>query len=183
MLELNFQPFPVLQTERLVLRQVREEDAPEVFRMRADPEMMRYIPRPVATSILDAIKVIRIMEQSLAKNDSINWAMTLKGESRLIGTIGYVRLSKEDHRGEVGYMMDPSQHGKGLMNEALQAVLQYGFEQMGFHTIEGVIDPGNTASEKLLIKNGFVKEGHFRQNALFEGRWLDSVHYTLFADS
>jgi [ribosomal protein S5]-alanine N-acetyltransferase len=182
MLELNFTPFPVLETERLLLREVKLDDVDEMYRMRTDPEMMRYIPRPLAKSNEDVEKIIRMMSQGIAKNESINWAITSKGEDKLIGVIGYVRISKESHRGEIGYMLDSLHHGKGIMNEALQTILSYGLEMLKFHTIEGVIDPGNIASEKLLLKNGFVKEAHFRENLLFEGKWLDAVHYTLFSD-
>ncbi len=122
-----------------------------------------------------------MINRSVAKNESINWAITIKGNPELIGIIGFVRISKEGHRGEVGYMLDEAHHQKGIMHEALVAVLKYGFNEMGFHTIEGVIDPGNTASEKLLLKNGFIKEAYFRENLLFEDKWMDSVHYTLFS--
>jgi ribosomal-protein-alanine N-acetyltransferase len=180
MLELNFNPFPVLETERLILREVRLEDATELFRMRSNPRTMQYIPRPVAKTKSDATKLIRTMKRGIAKNEGINWTITFKQDPKLIGIIGYYRISKESYRGEVGYILAEEHHGKGIMNEALEVVLKHGFEKMGFHTIEGVIDPGNIASEKLLLKNGFVKEGHFRENLLYEGQWLDSVHYTLF---
>jgi ribosomal-protein-alanine N-acetyltransferase len=179
--EINFNPFPVLYTERLILRQVHEDDADDLFRMRSDREIMRFIPRPLATKREDALTLIRTMNYEGAKNNSINWAMSFKDQQGLIGIIGYPRVSKEGRRGEIGYLLDKAHQGKGIMHEALVAVLSYGFLQAGFHTIEAVIDPDNIASEKLLLKNGFVKEAHFRENLYFEGRWLDSVHYTLFS--
>jgi len=65
----------------------------------------------------------------------------------------------------------------GIIGEAMGSVLQYGFEEMKLHSIDAVIDPANKASENVLIKAGFQKEAHFRENCLFEGKWLDSVHY------
>jgi ribosomal-protein-alanine N-acetyltransferase len=180
MLELNFSPFPNLQTERLFLRQVQLTDVNEVFRMRSNPETMKYIPRPIAKTKTDATKVIRMINRAIAKNEGINWAITYREQPELIGIIGYHRISKEGHRGEVGYMLDPAHHRKGIMQEALKAVLDYGIHELKFHTIEGVIDPGNEASEKLLQRNGFEKEAHFRENLFWDGKWLDAVHYTLF---
>jgi ribosomal-protein-alanine N-acetyltransferase len=67
------------------------------------------------------------------------------------------------------------------MKEALTAVINYGFTQLKLHSIEAVIDPNNTASENVLLRNGFIKEAHFRENFLHKGEFLDSVHYALFA--
>jgi ribosomal-protein-alanine N-acetyltransferase len=180
MLNFNFSPFPVLETDRLILRQLTLDDAKDMLRMRSKPETMRYIPRPVMQTIDEALALIQLMNDRIAANDNINWAVTLKGEDKMIGFIGYPRISKEDHRGEIGYLLDPDYHRRGITFEALAPIFKYGFEVMGFHTIEAVIDPGNTASENLLIKYGFAKEAHFRENLLFDNRWLDSVHYTLF---
>jgi len=180
MLELQFNPFPILSTERLILRQLNFDDAEEVFYLRSDPSIMRYIPRPKAKSKIDASQVIQTMAQGISNSTSINWGITLKEQTKILGIIGFVRLSKEDHRAEVGYMLNPAYHQRAIMHEALEKVLDYGFNQAGFHTIEAVIDPDNLASEKLLLKNGFVKEAHFRENVYFEGQYLDSVHYTLF---
>jgi ribosomal-protein-alanine N-acetyltransferase len=180
MLDLEFSPFPILHTQRLTLRQVQIEDTNEVFMMRSDPDIMKYIPRPIARSKADAAKAIRVMNRSLAKAESINWAITYKGEPTLIGIIGFVRLSKQDHRGEIGYTLDKAHHRKGIIGEAIKIVIAYGFDKLKFHTIEGVIDPDNSASEKLLVRNGFTKEAHFRENVYHDGKWFDSVHYTLF---
>lgn len=180
MVEVQTNPFPVILTERLVLRQISNDDVQAVFDMRSDPTTMQYIPRPVALTLEDAMATIRVMELAQQKKESINWAITFAGDNRLLGIIGYPRMDKEHRRGEIGYMLHRDFHRQGIMNEAIAPIIEHGFNKMGFHTIEGVIDPDNIASENLLLKNGFVKEAHFRENTLFEGRWLDSVHYVIF---
>lgn len=97
-----------------------------------------------------------------------------------MGVFGYYRLHPDYFRAELGYMLHPDYQGKGLMQEALQAIINFGFTELNLHTIEAVIDPANIASEKILQKLGFIKEAHFRENVFFDGRFLDSVHYTLF---
>lgn len=179
MLQFNFTPFPVLETENLILRQISPDDDHEVFEIRSNPETMRYIPRPLAETIEDAQKFILECNSSIEKNDFINWAIAKKEDNKLIGMIGFFRIQHENFRGEVGYILNPNFHGKGIMKEAIDKALKYGFENLHFHSIEAVIDPRNSASERILQKTGFTKEAHFKENFLYNGEFLDSVIYSL----
>ncbi|XZF12552.1 GNAT family N-acetyltransferase [Chitinophagaceae bacterium MMS25-I14] len=183
MLELNFSPFPVIDTGRLTLRRLKEEDKDDLFILRSDKNIMQFIPRPLAQTSDDVAALIRMINEGTDRNETINWAMVDKANDTVIGTIGYVRMQPEDYRAEVGYMLHPGYQGKGIMQEALAAVLDYGFITLKLHSVLAVIDPGNTASEKLLIRNGFIKEGHFKENCFFEGKFLDSVYYSLHSKS
>jgi ribosomal-protein-alanine N-acetyltransferase len=181
MLNVNFDPFPNLSTERLVLRQLRYEDEDDLFVLRCNETLMRFIPRPLAISVEDAYLLIQNLNQSIRANELITWAITLKNDNRVIGTIGFVKINKQDYRAEVGYLLHHDFHGTGLMQEALVAVLNYGFQTLKLHSIEAIVDPDNTASAKLLERNGFKKEGHFKENKYYNGRFLDSVYYGRFA--
>lgn len=181
MMEVHFTPFPVLETERLVLRKLADTDAADMFVMRSDKELMQYIPRPVAQTEADALDLIRMMNGHIDSDEMINWGIELKASGRIMGTICFIRMSKENYRSEVGYLLHRDLHGKGYIQEALDAVLAYGFNVMKLHTVSAVIDPGNIASEKLLQRNGFVKEAHFREDCYWNGTFLDSVHYGLLA--
>ncbi len=105
MLNINLHPFPVLATERLVLRQMNEMDAGELFALRSNKNTMEFLDRPLAESNEDALLLIRKINQSLANNDGITWAVTLKNNPALIGTIGFWRIMKEHYRAEIGYML------------------------------------------------------------------------------
>ena len=179
MLQFNFAPFPVLETKNLILRQISPKDDHEVFALRSNPETMKFIPRPLAETIEDAQKFITDCNASIEKNDLINWAITSKKEDQLIGMIGFFRLQPENFRGELGYILNPNFHGKGIMKEALDKALQFGFRTLNFHSIEAVIDPRNTASEKLLVKANFKKEAHFKENFFYNNEFLDTVIYSL----
>ncbi len=177
MLTFDFSHFPILETDRLLLRKLADTDVQEVFEMRSDPKSMQYIPRPLAKSLEDARNHISMINGAIDKNEGINWAVTLKGEDKLIGIVGFYRTSFDDYRSEIGYMISQDQYGKGIVTEVVAKLVQYGFEKLGFNSIEAIIDPENIASERVLQKNGFTKEAHFRENLLYDGKFLDSVHY------
>ncbi|MBL7889364.1 MAG: GNAT family N-acetyltransferase [Bacteroidia bacterium] len=179
MLHFKFDPFPNLETSRLLLRRINESDMDDLFLMRSNPEIMRYIPRPIAQKKEDVMELISRVNDGILKNESINWAIALKETNQLIGTIGYVRSKPEDHRAEVGYMLNSAFHCKGFTFEALEKVIEYGFENMNLHSIEAIIDPRNIASEKLLLKCNFNKEAHLKENVFWNNEYSDSVIYSL----
>ena len=179
MLTINFTPFPNLETERLLLRRVNNNDIKEVLALRSNPETMKYIPRPLVKNDDEALEHIAMIETKIENNEGINWAITLKDNPKLIGVIGHYRIKPEHYRSEIGYMILPEFNGKGIVTEAVQEVVKYGFEAMQLHSIEAVIDPDNIASAKVLEKNNFVKEAHLKENEFYDGRFYDSVIYSL----
>lgn len=179
MLTINFTPFPNLETERLQLRRVAKEDVNEIFELRSNEQTMKYIPRPLAKTKEDALGHIAMIDEKIENNEGINWAITLKNSPKLIGIIGHYRIKPEHYRAEMGYMLLPEYHGKGIITEAIKEVIKYGFEIMKLHSIEAIIDPENFASAKVLQKNGFVKEAHLKENEFYEGRFLDTVIYSI----
>jgi ribosomal-protein-alanine N-acetyltransferase len=179
MLTINFTPFPILETERLVLRRVNENDANEIFALRSNPETMKYIPRPLVKSIDDALEHIAMIDAKIESNEGINWAITYKDNPKLIGIIGHYRIKPEHFRAEVGYMLLPEYHGKGIISEAIKEAVNYGFNEMKLHSIEAIIDPENFGSARVLEKNNFVKEAHLKENEFYEGRFLDTVIYSI----
>ena len=179
MLQTNFADFPVINTERLLLRQIVPADAAAMLFMRSDETVMQYIDRPRAVTQEDALKFIDSMQEDILNGNSICWGISLNNSATLIGYIGYWRMQKEHFRSEIGYALHPGHQGKGLMQEAVQAVLHYGFETMKLHSVEANINPGNNASRNLLLKAGFVKEAYFRENYFYNGKFLDSEIYSL----
>ena len=179
MLIINFSPFPNLETERLLLRRVNSNDVKEIFALRSNPETMKYIPRPLVKTDEGALEHIAMIDSKIDSNEGINWAITLKDNPKLIGIIGHYRIKPENYRAELGYMLLPEYHGKGIVSEAVKEAVKYGFQVMKLNSLEAIIDPDNHASAKVLEKNGFVKEAHLRENEFFEGRFLDTVIYSI----
>ena len=107
MLALNFDPFPLLSTERLLLRRIEESDVNEIFILRSDKRVMEFIERPAAKSIEEAALFIQKINDLIKNNEAIQWAVTCKNDNKLIGTICIWNISKENHRGEIGYVLHP----------------------------------------------------------------------------
>lgn len=179
MIEINFHPFKNLETERLLLRRVSKNDLNEILELRGNPETMKFIPRPLVKTEEDALNHFKMIDEKIEKNEGINWAITVKGNPKLIGIIGHYRIQPENHRCEIGYMILPQYNGQGIVTEAIKVVLEYGFEDLNMHSIEAVIDPDNFASERVLQKNGFVKEAHILENEYYDGKFWDTVIYSI----
>lgn len=179
MLELNFDPFPVLETERLLLRRTVLDDAQFYFEIRSNKEAMKHICKPLQVSVEDAKALIYKINEMIAFNDGISWAICLKSDNKFIGTVSFHRIEKEHFRAEIGYMLHPKFWKQGIISEAVEKVIDYGFSKLGLHSIEAHIDPTNVGSEKVLQKFNFVKEAYFRENYFYDGKFLDTAVYSL----
>jgi len=178
MLHINFHPFPNLETERLILRQYTAADAEAVLSFRSNPDAMRFVPRPLQRTTDDALEMITKINDMIEANDGINWGVELKSNGKIIGSVSFHRIEKEHSRGEIGYMIHPDYWGQGIVTEAAKVIVNYGFMQLKFHSIEAIIDPENTASENVLRKLEFVKEAHFKENFFHNGQFTDTVIYS-----
>ena len=179
MLEIKFGEFPVLETERLLLRKFKIEDAPEFFRQRTNDEVWKYIDKPKTQNVEEALELIKKILAAFENNEGIAWVMELKESKKNIGNISFWRIEKENHRAEIGYLLVPEYWGKGIMKEAIDAVVDYGFKKIKIHSIEANVNPLNKASIKLLNKAGFTQEGYFKENYFFNGKFYDSVIFSL----
>lgn len=179
MLSLNFKPFPNLVSERLTFRQLTTKDAKAVLELRSNPETMKYIPRPLLTNIEEALLHINMISDKIEANIDINWAVTEKNSDNCIGIMGFYRTKPENYRTELGYMILPKYHNKGYVSEAVNTLLDFAFNILNFHSIEAIINPKNIPSEKVLLKNGFVKEAHLVENEFYNGQFIDTVIYSL----
>jgi ribosomal-protein-alanine N-acetyltransferase len=159
MLQVNLIPFPELVTKHLLLRQLIVEDAEEIFQLRSDEKVNEFLDRLRARSIDDARQFINMIITNQNNGEGVMWAIALKDDPKLIGTIVYWNMVKERDEAEVGYELLPQWHGKGIMQEALSTVIEYGFKNLGIKTIMADPKAANQRSVNLLEKMGFVKKG------------------------
>lgn len=178
MLDINFSQFPELETQRLKLRKIDLKDINEIFAMRSKPEVMQYIPKPLAITLEDASTYIKMIEERIKCNEGISWAITLLNDPKMIGTIGLFNIKPAHFRAEIGYMLHPDFHGKGYIPEAVAGVVGYGFDKMKLHSIEAIVAPGNSGSARVLEKCGFIKEAHFIENEFYNGKFIDTIIYS-----
>lgn len=155
---MTFNPFPELNSERLLLRQITLEDQHEILFLRSDKVVNKYIKRPEnrkTKNIDDALKYIVRINVATKDNASIMWGISLKGSTKIIGTICLWNFSEDKKTGELGYDLNPRFHGKGIMREALGLLITFGFKKLNLDKIEAFTHAENEASKKLLIHQGF----------------------------
>ncbi len=181
MLSINFNPFPLIETGRLTLRQVQQSDVNGIFFLRSDKKVLKYLDREPAATIEEAALWIQKINDLEKNNNAVTWAITLKPDLTLIGTICFWNITKEHYRAEIGYALNPDHQSKGIMQEAMTAVLDYGFKIMKLHSIEANVNPNNLSSIKLLERNNFIREGYFKENYFFNGKFSDSAIYSLIS--
>ena len=155
----NFKPFPVLKTERLTLRQLVSSDATEIFAIRSDDNVNKYLNRNPSKSIDDAKTFIQTINENIQRNDSIYWAITFSGADKLIGTICLFDFSDDNFKAEIGYELLPGFQRKGIMQEATSKVIDFGRQRIGLNSIEAYTHFENQSSTRLLEKFNFKKHG------------------------
>src|SRR5580765_1592999 len=121
-----FDSFPIMETERLRLREITMEDVSEVFSIYSDPVAMNYFGRLPYKSISEAEERIDKTRIAFENKEGIRWAITQKPDNTLIGSAGIWRLDKSNFRGEIGYELSPAFWRKGIMHEALKKIIDFG---------------------------------------------------------
>ena len=179
MLAIDFKPFPELVTERLRFRQLLPGDADEVFKLRSDERVNKFLTRNQYKTFEEAGAFINKINRGIHNNEWIYWAITFRDDNKLIGTICLWNIQPENYRAEIGYELQPDHWGQKIMSEAMPRIIDYGFDTMKLHSIEADLDPGNFQSVLLLEKNGFIKEGHFKESTYFNGKFSDRIVFSL----
>ena len=151
MLHGTFTPFPILTTERLTLRQLAINDEQEIFTLRSDSEINKYLDRQISNTIDDARNFIN----KIIRSDSLYWAITLSDKNVLIGTICLFGFSVENYKCEIGYELLTNFQGQGIMKEAVEKVIDYAFNTIKVKKIEAFLHKDNQSSIKLLEKFSF----------------------------
>ena len=171
--------FPALETERLVLRELIKEDAKGIFACFSNDEVTRFYGQETLKNMEEAEKFVDFFSKNYNEKRGIRWGIERKGISGIIGTIGFNAWSPKHKRAEIGYEIHPEQWRKGYTSEAVSKVLSYGFDQMGLTRIGAVVFIENIASNKLLEKAGFQKEGVLRDYMYQGGKAYDTNVYSL----
>ncbi len=164
--------FPEIETARLRIIQPEERHLQDLYAVYSDEECMRYRDDYPQQHPEETKKLLAIFAERHAKKSALDWCIALKDsttEHKVIGTFAYNRYA-ENGLGVIGYVLNRAYQHKGMMTEVLEAMIQFGFEQLKLHKIEAHVLPGNDFSEKLLLKLGFVKEGLLREREYFKGK-------------
>ncbi|GAB3070682.1 GNAT family protein [Salinicoccus sesuvii] len=152
--------FPVLETDRLILRQVVPEDASNLLKYLSTEEVTRHMGLEPFKTIDDALEEISWYHSILEKSTGIRWGITLKDQGEVIGSCGFLNIAAKHHRGEIGFELSKDYWGQGIAGEALKAVVGYGFRQIDLQRIEALIEPLNIPSKSLQKDTGLSGKGY-----------------------
>lgn len=170
--------FPQLETERLLLREMKPEDAEALYRVLSDEEVMRYYDSLPFTNIAESYQTIERHRQRFEQEEAIRWGITLKGENIVIGNCGFF-WEMRNYLAELAYVLARAYWRQGIMTEALQALLQFGFATKNLHRIEAEVVVDNIASARTLQKLGFREEGILRERLFVNEHFYDMKIFAL----
>ncbi|MGC5323846.1 GNAT family N-acetyltransferase [Brevibacillus sp. SYSU BS000544] len=171
--------FPVLETNRFILRQLREEDSYNLFSYFSKDEVTKYYDLESFSEVSQATDLIHTWNSRFQQQQGIRWGITWKEEDRVIGTCGFHNWAKEHYKAEIGYELHPEFWQKGIMTEVITYILSYGFQELGLNRIEAFIDPANISSKKLLEKVGLREEGLLRECFYEKNRFVDALLFAI----
>jgi ribosomal-protein-alanine N-acetyltransferase len=170
---------PTLETDRLILRRMTPSDAEAVFAYASDPEVTRYVVWDTHRSIQDSRAFLELAVQKYKSGGEPDWGIVYKGDHHFVGTCGFVGWDVDHARAEIGYVLSRKYWGRGLMPEALRAMIAFGFERMGLNRIEARCIAENAASARVMEKVGMTYEGTLRQRELIKGAYRDMKLYAI----
>lgn len=171
--------FPVLETERLALRQLRLEDAADIYDYFSMDEVTMFYDLDSFTELKQAEDLIVYWNNRFNNIEAIRWGITLKSEDRIIGTCGFHNWAKKHYKAEIGYELSPNHWNKGYMTEVLEAVINFGFEELELNRIQALIHRDNVNSRKLLEKSNFREEGLLSEYYYKKNRYVDAVIFSI----
>lgn len=174
--------FPILQSERLVLRQFTDSDLGNVFAGLSHPKIIKYYG--ISFDSLEATKEQMTWFSDLEKNETgIWWAVCSKEDGRFLGAGGLNDLCKENKKAEIGFWLLPESWGKGYMTEAMPLIFNHGFDHLGLHRIEGFVEPENAACKNALAKLKFKLEGTMKDCEIKNGSFISLDIYSKFGEN
>jgi ribosomal-protein-alanine N-acetyltransferase len=151
--------YPTLVTKRLQLRQFADGDLVGLHACFGDEKTMRYWNTPACKSEEETGRWLKHLAKTTSPYDYLAWAVAEKRGDRCIGMVNYHHREARNAKLEIGYILAPAQQGRGLMTEAVAALVAYCFDELAVHRIEALIHPDNAASIRLVERLGFLCEG------------------------
>lgn len=179
MTEFDFDYFPTIETDRLLMREISMGDIYDIFRVFSSENVMKYYGMFPIEEMHQAERLVRTFRDGFDDQKSIRWAITLKATGEFLGTCGFHNMQLRSYRAEIGYEIGEKHWNRGYVTEAINAMLEFGFGIMNLNRIEALVYPENTSSHRALEKLGFKEEGLLREYAYFREIFQDLVMHSL----
>ena len=168
-----FSKMPELETPRLFLRAMRVRDTEDMYAYAKDTEVTRYLLWIPHKSPDYTRSYLEYLAGRYRLGQHYEWAMVSKADGHMIGTCGFSRIECPHNAAEIGYVLNPAYWGQGLVAEAAERVLRFGFDVLGLHRVEARYMVGNDASRRVMEKLGMRFEGVRRGSMLVKGVYRD----------
>ena len=173
-----FTKFPVLKTNRLVLRQLNSNDENGIYNFYSDPVALKYVPRNLFTERIEASDKIKFFDALFDDRKGIWWAISYKEKQDIIGIAGFFEIDKAANKAELGYGFLQGNWGKGVGTEIVKTLTDFGFQAIQLHKIYAYIHPDNISSIKVVEKFGYKREGLFKDHDFAQNKYFDTAVYT-----
>lgn len=169
-------PFPVLVTDRLILRQFQETDIESVYYGLSHPEVIKHygVHYNSLSATWEQIAWFKKIEK---EETGIWWAVCDRHHHTFLGAVGFNNWNKENRKIEMGYWLLPEFWGSGMIKEAAQPACSYAFKNMRVHRIEAFVETENKNSKKVLNQLGFEFEGTMKDCEIKDGRFISLEIY------
>lgn len=179
MSNLQWDSLATIETNRIRLRLVTEDDVDALYRIFSHPEVMRYWGTPPLADRDAAKELVNEIQDGFQRQMALKWGIARRSDDEIIGTTTLFNLNLDNRRCELGYALDRAEWGKGYMQETLRAVLNYAFNSLELHRIEADVDPRNINSIRTVEKLGFQREGYLRERWQVNGEIQDALFFGL----
>ncbi len=176
---MNLNQLPTIKAQRVLLRPITDADLDALYSIFSDPQVMRYWSTPPLVDMNAARELLREIHESAQQGTFLKWGIARISDNLLIGTATVYNLDLSNGRAEIGYALGREHWGHGYMNETLNALLGYAFEELNLRRLEADVDPRNAASIRSLERLGFKKEGFLRERWHIAGEIQDALFFGL----
>ena len=174
-----FKKIPDLSTDRLLLRKIKLNDAPDMYEYSKDADVTKYLLWDPHPNVEHTRNYIDYLQDRYRDGKYYDWAIVLKSSGKMIGTCGFSAINAEHRSAEVGYVLNPAFRGQGYAGEALSAVLEFAFRRMQLNRVEAKCVAENESSERVMQKVGMTFEGIARSALFIKGQYRDIKIYSL----
>ena len=175
----NSADFPVLETDRLVLRQLSVRDKNDMFEYAHKPEITEYLLWYEHESVAFTAKYLKYLQSQYRRGEYFDWALVNKAQNKMIGTCGFVSFDTSNNSAEIGYVISDAYWGRGYATEAVRRVIEYGFEELGLNRIVARHIVGNDRSGRVMQKCGMQFEGIQRRAMYIKEKYRDIAQYAV----
>ena len=168
-----FSNLPEIDTERLLLRKVTRDDLNDIFEYTSNENVTKYLRWSTHESVEVTRKYIDDVLNEYSDGKDSPWMIEYKTQKKVIGAIHIIVYDEKNKRSEIGYVLSEKYWNKGIMTEALKAVISYCFDVLGFNRVQLQCKSENGASEKVIGKSGSQFEGQMREFVYEKARYWD----------